>query len=129
MKAHTSCCALAATLVLSAGAAGAQDGEGCSHDTLTIDSVPVAVTLCAGARVREADVGALPLVETFAANGESFSRSVTLEVLPGEASRVIDDVPLEPLHIAKTLHITIRYRARGLRLEHAMLLPGAITLK
>jgi hypothetical protein len=129
MKVHASC-AMFATLVFCAVPAFAQDGEGCSHDTLTVDGVPVEVTVCPAGRARDGEAGTLTLVETFSGNGESFSRNATLEALgPGEASRMIDDVSLQPLHLGRTLHMTIRYRARGLRLEHAMLVPGAITLK
>jgi hypothetical protein len=123
-------CALAAALLLPAAPAQAQQGDGCSHDTLTVEGTALDVTLCPSERLRRGETGTISILESFVANGKTVSHSVSLDVAgPGEASRTIDDVVLQPLGIERTLHMTIRYRAGGAHLEHAMLIPGAITLK
>lgn len=113
--------------------AGAQ-GDACSRDTLTVDGSPVEVTLCVPpspvARKGEGKAVSVSVSETFAAGGATFSRSVPLDFLEGsETSRTIDDVPLHKLGIKKALHLTIAYRAGTVHLEHAMLVPGAVSLK
>jgi hypothetical protein len=134
MKAHL-CGALLLALVLPGRLALAQAAEGCSHDVLRVDGTPVEVTLCvppAGETRRKGEGKAVNVnvTETFSANGQSFSREVPLEFLEGsETSRTMDDVPLAKLGIGKSLHLTIGYRPGSVRLEHAMLLPGAINLK
>jgi hypothetical protein len=126
--------ALVLGTLLSGEAAWGQPGDGCSHDVLHIAGTPVNVVLCVspeGQRRKGAgravNVG---IVETLSANGNSFSRTVPLEFMDGgEASRTIDDVSLHPLGIDKSLHLTMRYRPGLVRLEHAMLVPDAISLK
>lgn len=107
-------------------------GSGCSHDLLHVAGAAVSVTLCPGAE-RSAVPGnteKIPLTGTFASGGKTFSRTVTLEFMKRhEASRSLDDVSLEPLGISKTLHLTIAYQAGTVRLDHALLIPGAVTLK
>ena len=64
------------------------------------------------------------------ARGTSFSRTVTFDALAGsDYSRTIDDLPLARVGIEKSLHLTIRYKLGSVRLEHALLVPGAIALK
>jgi hypothetical protein len=38
-------------------------------------------------------------------------------------------VPLAKLGLARTLHLTVVYTSGSARLEHALLVPGAIALK
>jgi hypothetical protein len=126
-----------------AEAAGAVN---CTSDVFTIDGRAVTVSLCSpaeealaprrreGRAAREAretpEPRRLALRETFSSGGESFSRSLPVEFVDGtELSRTIDDIPLDKLGIAKTLHLTIGYRPGTVRLEHALLVPGAIPLR
>jgi hypothetical protein len=106
----------------------------CSRDTFSIDGRAVNVSLCAddAAAHRSPDGHRIivTIAESFAAAAASFQRSVTLDFLAGaELSRTIDDVPLDKLGIDRTLHLTIGYRPGTVRLEHALLVPGAIALK
>jgi hypothetical protein len=128
-----SCGAFVMTIALLGTVPVGAEGDACSHDTLAVDGSPVEVTLCVpapAARRGEGKPVSVSVSETFAAGGSSFTRSVALDFLDGaETSRTIDDAPLHKLGIGKSLHLTIAYRAGTVRLEHAMLVPGAISLK
>jgi hypothetical protein len=106
----------------------------CSNDVFTIDDRSVSVALCVPetAPKRSAD-GKRYLVtvsEALSSRGATVNREVTLDFLAGaELSRTLDDVPLDKLGIAGTLHLTIGYRPGAIRLEHALLIPGAKALK
>ena len=94
----------------------------------------VAVALCAveGSAHRSTDGHRIvvTIAETLSSGPTSFTRDVTLDFLAGaEVSRTIDDVPLAKLGMERTLHLTIGYRSDSIRLEHALLVPGAIPLK
>lgn len=133
MKAHAFGALLVAGMLAGRPALGQPGGE-CSRDVFKVDGTSLEVTLCvppaAGARRGEGTPVKVGVSETFSANGESFSRTVPLEFLDGgETLRTIDDVPLAKLGIPKSLHLTIGYRPGSVRLEHAMLVPGAISLK
>jgi hypothetical protein len=55
---------------------------------------------------------------------------VTLQFISGEeASRVIQDVPLDKVGLQGTLHLTLVLRGGAVRVDSAMLTPGAITIK
>ncbi len=101
----------------------------CSSDAFTIDGSSLAVSLCAPADLRGQPTASV--VETLTVKGQPpYVRSVTLDFVPGaEGARTIDDVPLQKLGIARTLHLTIAYKNGAVRLEHALLVPGAIALK
>jgi hypothetical protein len=113
-----------------------QPADGCSHDAFVIDGATVGVTLCPGAaaparRARsDGQGGGITVLETFSSASATFSR--TTVVVPDDQSgpaRAIDDVSLDRLGITKTLHLTIAYRGGATRLEHALLIPGAVPLK
>ncbi len=104
----------------------------CTHETLTIKSTPVRITLC----VPPAGVGEpgrpiqLPVTESFSSPKRTFSQTSSLEFLAGEEpSRVIEEVALEKLGINGHLHLTLVLRQAAVHVEGAMLTPGAITLK
>jgi hypothetical protein len=123
--------------VLACSPAAASAAEGCSSDSFVVDGAQLSVAVCAtvppapllkGAPPPKA--GSIALVETFSTKTASFSRTTVLDPLSGnDFSRTIDDVSLAPLGVAKTLHMTIAYKAGTARLEHALLVPGAIALK
>jgi hypothetical protein len=113
-----------------------QPADGCSRDALVVDGTTVGVVLCPGTEAQprraraDGQGGGVTIVETFSSTAGAFSRTSSLEMVDASGpARAIDDVPLERLGIAKTLHLTIAYRGGAARLEHAMLIPGALTLK
>ena len=105
----------------------------CSHDTLSVDGTAVNVQICATEPSKPAPSGktaSLPVTETLSTKDQSFTRTTTLDFLGGEElSRTIDNVPLAKLGIPKTLHLTLAHKAGSLALEHALLIPGAVTLE
>ncbi|MDP9024493.1 MAG: hypothetical protein M3N13_03840 [Candidatus Eremiobacteraeota bacterium] len=109
-------------VVMEGAGAPAAAANGCSTDTFSIEGRSVGIELCA-ARTS--------LVETLSAPGqESYVRRLALDADGGgEGGRTIDDVALSRLGIAKTLHLTIAYKPGHVRLEHALLVPGALSLK
>lgn len=121
---------IVALVALATSVEPASAASGCSSDTFTIARAPLAVQICIPTSRPNAKA---PLIatETLTARGEtSVIRKVALDVMSSaEASHTIDDAPLQPLGIAGTLHMTIGYRAGVVRLEHALLVPGAIALK
>lgn len=119
--------AVAAVLALSIAPAGAQPAQRCSHDSFPVSGETVTVTVCAGAP----DSGkTVAVTETIKGRTASFNHTSSIEVLPGAAaSRGVDDVSLQPLGLAYTLHLTLAYREAAIQVEHALLLPGAVPLK
>jgi hypothetical protein len=120
--------ALAALLALGAVSAvpAVAQPERCSSESFPVGGQTVAVTVCAGAPSgRDVVVN-----ETFSHHGQSFGRSVKIEVLNGaDVSRAVDDASLTPFGLPYTLHLTLAYRAGSAVIEHALLLPGAVPLK
>jgi hypothetical protein len=110
-------------------ATGAAAAPACSSDAFTIDGSSLTVSLCAAPDVRGQSTA--HVTETLSVRGQApYVRDVTLELVAGtESSRTIDDAPLQRLGLARTLHLTIAYRNGSVRLEHALLVPGAIALK
>ena len=124
---------LAAALAAASPAAAPRVPESCSSDTFSIDGHSVGVQVCAPSDPPRSEKGkrdSIVLRETISSGGTSFVRTTSLEYLDtAETSRTIDDVPLDKLGIAKTLHLTIGYKPGAVRLEHALLVPGAVPLK
>ena len=116
----------AALLIAGLAPAVAQPAQRCSTESFPVGGQAVAVTVCAGAP----DGRAVPVAETFKTASGSFSHSTSIEVLPGAAvSRSVDDVALGPLGLNYTMHLTLAYAGGAARIEHVLLLPGAIPLK
>jgi len=118
--------AIAGTVLAGAAPAGA---SACSTDVFAVEGSSLTVQLCPAPAGSSAAKAAL--VETFSVKGQPpLTRSVTVDVLPGaDTSRTIDDAPLAKLGIGRSLHLTIAYKNGTARLEHALLVPGAIALK
>lgn len=114
------------------GSAGAQPASHCTHDTLAIRGESVAASYCVTSSTRapaghELRVG---VTETYTAPRGTIAQPVILTFIAGEAtSRVIEDLPLEPLGMTGTLHLTLGLRGGLVRIESAILTPGAITIK
>ncbi len=117
-------------LALASVAPPAFAASGCSSDAFTVMGTPLTIEICTPAS-RPGGRGQIVATETLTARGKApVVRKVALDVVsPDEASHTIDDAPLQPLGIAGTLHMTIGYKGGGVRLEHALLVPGAIALK
>ncbi|MGH7709491.1 MAG: hypothetical protein ACREM6_16490 [Vulcanimicrobiaceae bacterium] len=124
---------LVAGLVLSAAAPGGASAADCSHDSFKIDGRPVTVDLCVVAAPAARASGGPSTVEiqqTFASADSSFSSRAQLELLAGaDSARSIEDVALAKLGINRMLHLTIGYAKGHVRLDHALLVPGAVPLK
>jgi len=123
--------ALATTLV---SAAPSPPPSVCSNDVFTIGDRAVSVALCVPVtepkRSADGKRYVVTVSETISSRGASFNRDVALDFLAGaDVSRTLDDVPLDKLGIAGTLHLTIGYRPGSIALEHALLIPGAKALK
>ena len=124
---------LATALVFSLGSgASAQPSDRCTRETLSVRGTPVTAAYC----VRELGPATsgrdLPVKvsETYSTPHGSFTQEATLRFIAGEeASRVIEDVALERLGIEGTLHLTLILRGAQVRIDSAMLTPGAITIK
>jgi hypothetical protein len=124
---------LATALAFSLGsAATAQGADRCTRETLTVRGTPVTASYCVR-EVGPATAGRdLPVKvsESYATPHGSFTQDAVLRFIAGEeASRVIEDVALERLGLKGTLHLTLVLRGSQVRIDSAMLTPGAITIK
>lgn len=119
--------AIAAVAAL--GPAGAQDH--CSHETVTVRGVPLSVGFCiAGAPVTAHSVATVALEATYASKSSSFVQRSSVRFITGEGpARALESIDLRPLGINGTLHMTLLYSGNEVTMEHALLTPGAITVK
>lgn len=111
--------------------ASAQPAGKCTHETLSVKSTPVTIGYCVTAQGNEAGPDLPVTVQaTYSSPHGSFSQPATLRFVKGvDSSRVIEDVSLDRLGIEGTLHLTLVLRGGVVRIETAMLTPGAITIK
>ncbi len=125
--------ALATALALSlGGAAQAQPAVRCTHETLNVRGTPLAATYCVSGAATAAPGRDLPIrvSERFSTAHGSVSQDATLQFIAGEeASRTIQDLPLERLGMQGVLHLTLLLQGGTVRVDSAMLTPGAITVK
>ncbi len=102
----------------------------CSRETLTVRGTAVTITYCPSAPTGNGPEVTVPVTEAYSSSGGSFSRSATLRFITGEGpSRVLENVNLAGLGLTGTLHLTLVYAGGEVRVEKAMLTPGAITIK
>ena len=103
----------------------------CSRETLNVRGTPVTITYCtAGPAARAGAEMTLPVSGTYSAPGGQFTREVTMRLVQGEGpSRTLENVDLAPLGITGTLHLTLNYSGGAVRIENALLTPGAIVIK
>ena len=122
---------VAVLLIASMGSAAAQTH--CSRETLSVHGTPVSISYClVGAPVAlGGGEVSLAVRGSYSAPGGAFSDSQTLRFISGEGpSRVLSQVALAELGLVGTLHMTLVYGGDGaVHIEHAMLTPGAITIK
>ena len=117
----------AATTVTAANAQSA-----CTHETLTVQGTPVSFDYCVTGRPRtnEAQEVVVPVAATYAAAHGTLRRSSELRFMGGEGvSRVLEDLDLTKLGLTGVLHLTLAYSHGVVRVEGALLTPGAITVK
>jgi hypothetical protein len=121
----------AALVLMTAASASAQPAGRCTRETLEVRGVPVSVGYCVAA-VGPASGHELPVrvQENYSSPHGALSQETTLRFIAGEtSSRVIEDLPLERLGLSGTLHMTLLLRGGLVRVDAAMLSPGAITVK
>lgn len=122
--------AFAFAFALQANAGPALAAAGCSSDAFTVSGTPLSVEICAPATRPAGKAAPIATATLSSRGGAPLVRKIALDVVAGdEVSHTIDDAPLQSLGIAGTLHMTIGYKGGVARLEHALLVPGAIALK
>ncbi len=116
--------------VASMGAIGA--ATGCTEETLNVRGTAVTIGYCLAGAPRSAgsDEVIVPIVASYVSPSGSFRRSSELHFVAGEGiSRIIESLDLTRLGMTGTLHLTLAYSGGLVRLEGALLTPGAITIK
>ena len=102
----------------------------CSRETLTVRGTPVTISYCPSVPATSGPEVSVPVAETFSASSGSFSRSSTLKFVSGEGpARVVENVDLDGVGLTGTLHLTLVYAGGEVRVESALLTPGAIIIK
>jgi hypothetical protein len=104
----------------------------CTQETLTVEAAPVTIGYCVGGTVRSngADELVVPVNASYAGPSGALRLSILLHFMAGErVSRVIQSLDLSKLGLTGTLHLTLAYSSGLVRLEGALLTPGAITIK
>ncbi len=113
-------------------APGAIAATPCSQETLSVRGTLVAIGYCVSGTPRSngSDEVIVPVAASYSAVGGSVRRSIELHFVAGEGtSRVLESLDLAPLGLAGTLHLTLAYSRGIVRVEGALLTPGAITIK
>ncbi|HEY5341318.1 MAG TPA: hypothetical protein VIK27_09850 [Candidatus Aquilonibacter sp.] len=118
--------ALAASL---ATPAGAQDQ--CTREPLIVRGTPLQVELCVAAAPQSpGGIVNVALVATYTAASRSFTQRATVRFITGEGpARALNSVNLSSVGVAGTLHMTLLYSGGLVTIEHALLTPGAVTVK
>jgi len=117
--------------LMAAGAASAQ-GSRCTREALPVSGTTLTVGYCVVVENSAPPGHDLPVqvTESYSTARGSFTQASTLQFISGEtASRVIEDVVLTKVGLPGTLHLTLVYRGGLVRVESALLTPGAITIK
>jgi hypothetical protein len=122
---------LAAFIALWPGVVAAA-APGCTQETLNVRGTPVTIAYCVNGTPRSTDADEIivPVVASYGAPGGSFSRSIEMHFVAGEGvSRIIESLDLSRLGMSGTLHLTLAYADGRVRIDGALLTPGAITIK
>lgn len=103
----------------------------CTQETLTVEAAPVSIAYCITAQPHPSGSEELvPVSATYSAPGGTLRRTTELHFLAGEGvSRVLESLDLTKLGLTGTLHMTLTFSRGLVRLEGALLTPGAITIK
>jgi hypothetical protein len=119
--------ALLAALTVPAGATSP-----CTTETLNVQGAPVKIGYCVTGAARPAGGQEIivPVVATYSASARSSSQARELHFLAEPSvSRVLEAFDLSQLGLSGTLHLTLAYSQGLVRVEGALLTPGAITIK
>ncbi len=122
----------AAAALLPGGPVNAASDAPCAQDRLDVRGTAVSTSYCVTgpAKRGEGSEVTLTVSETFSATGGTLSRKAGLSFLAGNGpSRTIETVPLDKLGIEGQLHLTLVYDGSTIRIESALLTPGAITIR
>jgi hypothetical protein len=124
---------LAAAILIGALTTGTNaQGNRCSTETLAVRRVPVTIALCVTGTVVSAPGGEVlvPLQAQYSSPSGSYAETETLRFIGGErTSRVIRSLDLSRVGSSGTLHLTLAYNGANVRVESALLSPGAVTIK
>ena len=124
---------LATALALSVPiAAAAQPAGRCTRETLQVRGTPLTASYCVQGAASAAPGRDLPVhvIQTYSTPHGSWSEDTTLNFIAGEEwSRVIQDLPLDRVGLQGTLHLTLVLHGGTVRVDSAMLTPGAISIK
>jgi hypothetical protein len=124
---------LTTALAISLGSpATAQAAGRCTQETLRVHGAPVTASYCVTALGKAAPGHELPVrvAEAYRGPGGELTQEATLQFIAGEgSSRVIQDVALARLGLAGTLHLTLLLQGGLIRIDSALLTPGAVTIK
>jgi hypothetical protein len=110
----------------------ARSAPACSQETLSVEGSPVTFSYCITGPLRANGAQELivPVTATYSAPRGTLRRSTDLRFINGEGvSRILESLDLAKLGLAGTLHLTLAYSHGLVRLEGALLTPGAITIK
>ena len=110
----------------------ARSASACTQETLSVEGSPVTFAYCVTgpARSNGAQEIIVPVAATYSAPGGTLRRASDLHFMDGEGvSRILESVDLARLGLTGTLHLTLAYSRGLVRLEGALLTPGAITIK
>lgn len=131
--AHAAVLALAAApAVLLSLTRQAQAQSRCTRETLSVRGTPLTAAYCVTGIGTASPGNDLPVhvSEEYSTGHGSWSQAKTLQFIAGEpVSRVIEDLPLEKVGLQGTLHLTLALHGGEVRIDSAMLTPGAITVK
>jgi hypothetical protein len=112
--------------------AQAQPANRCTRETLDVKGTPLTAAYCVDSVGNAAPGRDLPVrvSQSYSTARGSFSEDTTLTFIAGEeASRVIQDLSLDRVGLQGTLHLTLVLHGGVVRIDSAMLTPGAITIK
>jgi hypothetical protein len=111
--------------------AGAQPPD-CSRETLDVRGSPVTIQYCLTGTPHETAAGELivPVAADYSAPTGSYRSALELHFVAEEGvSRVLQSLDLSKLGLSGTLHLTLAYVHGTVRVDGALLTPGAITIK
>jgi hypothetical protein len=122
---------LTLALALAAASGTAHANSQCSSEVLKVRDVPVTVQYCiAGAETTNGPEIRVPVEGNYSSPTGTFARTSVMRFVAGEGpARVLENVDLSKLGLGGTLHLTLAYSGGLVRVENAMLTPGAITVK
>jgi hypothetical protein len=112
--------------------AAAQPAGRCTHETLDVRGTPLTASFCVESVASAAPGRDLPVKvsQSYSTPHGSWSQDSTLNFIAGEeSSRVIQDLSLDRVGLQGTLHLTLVLHGGSIRVDSAMLTPGAVTIK